>query len=139
MTPHLYTIRARLKEWYQEADAKSGNLRQELDPTTCFAPLLSWILKDWSGPALALALDATTLGDRFTVLSVSVVYRGNAIPVAWKVLPGNVKHPWKGEWLALLDRLRQVVEPHRMVLVMTDRGLYARWFFKRSSAWAGIL
>jgi DDE family transposase len=126
----FYTIRARLKEWYQEADAKSGNLRQELDPTTCFAPLLSWILKDWSGPALALALDATTLGDRFTVLSVSVVYRGNAIPVAWKVLPGNIKHPWKGEWLALLDHLRQVVEPHRTVLVMTDRGLYARWFFQ---------
>lgn len=126
----FYTVRARLKEWYQEADAKSGKLRQELDPTTCFAPLLRWILKDWLGQALALALDATTLGDRFTVLSVSVVYRGNAIPVAWKVLPGNVKHPWKGEWLALLDHLRPVIEPHRTVLVMTDRGLYARWFFQ---------
>ena len=69
-------------------------------------------------------MGSTTLGDRFTVLSVSVVYRGSAIPVAWKVLPGNVKHPWKGEWLALLDHLRQVVEPHRTVLVMTDRGLF---------------
>ena len=48
----FYTIRARLKEWYQEADAKSSNRRQDIDPTTCFAPLLSWILKDWSGPAL---------------------------------------------------------------------------------------
>src|SRR3954463_5008130 len=40
------TIRARLKEFYQEADAKSGDHRRELDPATCFNPLLRWILKD---------------------------------------------------------------------------------------------
>ena len=57
---------------------------------------------------LALALDATSLGDRFTVLSIGVVYRGQAIPVAWKVLPANVPHPWKPEWLALLRASRRL-------------------------------
>jgi hypothetical protein len=33
-------------------------------------------------PRLALALDATTLKKRFTVLAISVLYRGCAIPVA---------------------------------------------------------
>ena len=33
---------------------------------------------------LVLAADASTLSTRFTVLAISVVYRGVGIPVAWK-------------------------------------------------------
>ena len=80
------TIRSRLQEFYQPASAKSGTRRCELDVTTCFAPLLAWTLKGWASNRLALALDATSLGDRFTVLSISVVYRGSASPVAWRIV-----------------------------------------------------
>jgi hypothetical protein len=38
------TLRSRLQEFYQPATAKSGTQREELDVTTCFAPLLDWIL-----------------------------------------------------------------------------------------------
>src|SRR6266481_8045732 len=96
------TIRSRLQEFYQPASAKSGDHRRQLDVSTCFAPLLAWILTGWPSIRLALALDATSLGDRFTVLSISVVYRGSAIPVAWKILHANVRHPWKPEWISLL-------------------------------------
>ena len=124
------TLRSRLQEFYQPATAKSGTRRDELDVTTCFAPLLAWALKGWPSTRLALALDATSLGDRFTVLSISVVYRGSALPVAWKILPANVAHPWKPEWLALLDAFSELVPPGWTVVVMTDRGLYARWLFR---------
>ena len=76
-----------------------------------------------------MARDATTLGDRLTVLSISVVYRGCALPVAWKVLRGNVQHPWKPEWLKLLDEFRDRIPAGWTVIVLTDRGLYARWLF----------
>ena len=56
------TVRSRLQEFYQEADAKSGAQRRQLDVTTCFAPLLAWVLKGWPSTRLALALDATSLG-----------------------------------------------------------------------------
>ena len=36
-------------------------------------PLLAWVVEQWEGTQLALALDATTLGTRFTVLALSVV------------------------------------------------------------------
>lgn len=124
------TLRSRLQEFYQPATAKSGTKRQALDVTTCFAPLLAWTLKGWPSTRLALALDATSLGDRFTVLSISVVYRGSAIPVAWKVLPANVAHAWKPEWLALLDAFSAWVPSGWTVVVMTDRGLYARWLYR---------
>jgi hypothetical protein len=124
------TIRSRLQEFYQSADVKSGDRRRQLDVEACFAPLLAWVLKDWPSKRLALALDATSLNDRFTVLSISVVYRGSAIPVAWKVLPANVRHPWKPEWIALLQAFQAQIPSDWTVIVMTDRGLYARWLFQ---------
>src|ERR671929_835174 len=93
------TVRQRLREWCYEAKAKRGGPRQEVAVESCFAPLLAWVLSWWEGQQLALAIDATTLGQRFVVLVVSVVYRGCAIPVAWTVLPAKEKHAWRGEWL----------------------------------------
>jgi hypothetical protein len=134
LVPVLYlsyhTIRSRLQEFYQPADAKSGRQRDDLDVTACFAPLLAWILQGWQSTSLALALDATSLGDRFTVLSISIVYRGQAIPVAWKVLHANLPHPWKPEWIALLRLVSGLVPSGYTVIVMTDRGLYARWLYQ---------
>jgi hypothetical protein len=124
------TLRSRLQEFYQPAAAKSGTRRDELEVTTCFAPLLLWTLKSWPSTRLALALDATSRGDGFTVLSISVVYRGSATAVAWKVLPANVAHPWKPEWLALLAAISGSIPAGWTVVVMTDRGLYARWLFR---------
>ena len=79
------TVRQQLREWCYEAKAKRGKPRQELAVETSFAPLLAWILSWWEGNQLAIAVDATALGQRFVVLVVSVVYRGCAIPVAWTV------------------------------------------------------
>ncbi len=79
------TLREQLRDWYKGADDKSGDHRRELDVTTCFAPLLRWIFADWPCRRLAVALDATSLFDCLTILSLSVVYRGTAIPVAWKI------------------------------------------------------
>jgi hypothetical protein len=120
------TIRSRLQEFYQPASAKSGTRRRELDVATCFAPLLAWTLKGWPSNRLALALDATSLGDRFTVLSISVVYRGSASPVAWRIVRANVRHAWKPEWIALLRSFQTLVPAGWTVIVMSDRGLYAR-------------
>lgn len=125
------TIRSRLQEFYQPATVKSGAQRRQLEVTTCFATLWAWVLNDWPAHRLALALDATSLGDRLTILSISVVYRGSAIPVSWKILRANIKHAWKPEWIALLDRFRRRVPSNWTVIVMTDRGLYARWLFQK--------
>jgi hypothetical protein len=96
------TVRQRLREWYYDTRRKRGPKRQALRVETCFAPLLGWVVRWWQGTQLALAIDATTVGQRFVVLAVSVVYRGCAIPVAWVVLPAGAKHAWRREWLRLL-------------------------------------
>ena len=67
----------RLREWYLDAKHKSGKKRRELDVTSCFAPLLRWIVRLWGtgNRQMVLVLDATTLGERWTILSISVVIR----------------------------------------------------------------
>lgn len=128
------TVRQRLREFYQEADAKAGDRRRQLDVAACFAPLLGWVLRHWPGGQLPLALDATTLGTRFVVLCISVVYRGTAIPVAWKVLPALAKQSWREPWLQLLRQLHGVVPADYTVIALADRGLWAKWLFEGIAA-----
>ena len=95
----------------------------------CFPGLLAWVLRRWQGQQLAIAIDATTLGQRFTVLAISVVVAGSAIPVAWKILRADAKGSWKVHWLRLLRNFKGRVPPEMKVIVLADRGLYAKWLF----------
>ena len=126
-------LRQRLREWCYDAGDKQGEHRAELEPRTCFAPLLGWILSWWTGSEhrLALALDATHLSNRFTVLAVSVQYRGCAIPVAWQIMSAHAKGSWRPIWEQLLQQLSSAVPPNWLVIVMADRGLYASWLYEQ--------
>jgi len=125
------TVRQQLREWYDDVSRKQGLKRQALRVETCFAPLLGWVVSWWQGTQLALAIDATTLGQRFVVLAVSVVSRGCAIPVAWVILPAGAKPAWRQEWWRLLRRRHRALPRDWTVLVLADRGLYAPWLFRR--------
>src|SRR5262249_38072456 len=114
-------VREQLRDWYRDGvhkrGAKRGDKRRSLEVATCFAPLLRWVVA-WSDPTcrhLALAMDASTLGQRFTVLLISVVVRGCAIPVAWRIVEatrpgclaptlGSALWPCAGPWACRLDR-----------------------------------
>jgi len=124
--------RQQLREWCYDAADQRGKGRREVDVSVCFAPLLGWVLALWppGERRLALALDATTLGQRFTVLAISVVYRGCAIPVAWHVVPATTKGKWRPHWERLLRQVGAEVPEDWLVIVLADRGLYARWLFQ---------
>src|SRR5438552_7153729 len=124
-------VRQQLREFCYEATAKRGTARCALVVEPCFELLLAWVVEQWEGTQLALALDATTLGTRFTVLAISVVYRGCAIPVAWTVLEATAKHAWRREWLRMLRQVRRAVPRSWTVIVLADRGLSPRWLFRR--------
>ncbi len=121
----------RLREWCYASKNKRGAKRQDLDVSTCFAPLLRWILEWWPANEmrLVIAVDASTLGKRFTVLCVSVLYRGCAIPVAWRIVGAEEKGSWRPIWIVLLSQVQESVPTNWTVLVLTDRGVYAPWLF----------
>lgn len=133
------SMRQKLREFCYNAKDKKGEKRCEIDVQTCFVPLFNWILSYWSPDEkrMALALDASTLRQLFTVLSLSVVYRGCAIPVAWIIVPACKKGAWKPHWQKLLSIVDAVIPKDWLVIVLTDRGLYAKWLYKaiRKNAW----
>jgi len=124
------TARQRLREFYKPADQKAGRGRTQLDPATCCGPLVRWITGGWADQRVAVALDATSLGQRFTVLACAVVYRGCAVPVAWSIREANAPGAWHPHWCALLLRVREALGPGWTVLVLTDRGLESPELFR---------
>ena len=128
------TARQRLKEWYKEgtAKAKKGNKRVSLEVKECFASLLQWVLDllPENTQELPIALDATSNGQQFTVLSINVLYRGSGIPVAWKIVKGTEKGSWKPYWKELFSSLKDIIPRDWKVIVGADRGLYADWLFE---------
>ncbi len=126
------TVRQRLREWYRDDEDKKGSQRRELEVGQCFVPLVKWVLSWWAADEqrLALAMDASTLGQLFVVLAISIVYRGCAIPVAWIILPATAKGEWKSYWLTLFEQLEGAIPPTWTVIVLADRGLYALWLYQ---------
>jgi hypothetical protein len=113
------------------SEAKRGKKRREVDVQRCFPDLLRSILRGWEGKKeLALSIDAMTLGERFTVLNISVVYRGCGISVAWKIIEAGQEGTWRPHWEGLLSTLEGVVPSDWKVIVMADRGLYAAWLYE---------
>jgi hypothetical protein len=47
------------------------------------------------------------------------------------VLPANQPGAWRREWLRLLRWVRPAIPADWTVLVLADRGLWARWLFRR--------
>jgi len=129
---NVRAMRGRLREWYLDGAAKRGDKRRTLDVRTCFAPLLRWVihLHPAGSTELALAMDASTLGQRFTVLSVHVVICGCALPVAWAIVRATDKGAWRPHWEALLQDLTGSVPDGWRVIVLADRGLYAKWLYE---------
>jgi hypothetical protein len=136
------TMRQRMRETLYDAADKRGTKRRDIDVVACFAPLLRWIIALSRSPdrRLWLALDATTLRQTFTVLSISVLVGRIAIPVAWTILPASQRGSWKPHWLGLLAAVQPVASPLD-VMVLADRGLYARWLFNAivANGWHPLL
>lgn len=125
-------FRQRLREWCWDKKDKQGKQRTDWEVSQNFAPLLRWIIALWTSEEqeLVLAMDATSLKKLFVVLSISVAYRGCAIPIAWAILPEGQKGSWKEPWLNLFACLQGCTPAHWKVIVAADRGLYARWLYE---------
>ena len=135
------TLRQRLREWYWDAEQKRGAKRQELDVARVFPDLLQWVLRLWppDSKQLVLTMDVTTHKDIFAVLSIHAVYRCCAIPIGWKILPGNQPGAWKPHWQALFELLKGLylrtgVSSSWQTVVSMRHG-----YFKPSKKSAGIL
>ena len=123
-------VRQQLREFCYEATAKRGTTRCALAVEPCFVPLLAWVVDQWEGTQLALALDATTLGPALRAWRQRRL-SGLCHPSSLDRAGGHRETCLAPEWLRMLRQVRRAVPRAWTVIVLADRGLYARWLFRR--------
>ena len=145
------TLRRELREWtYDDADRiVSWGPGTEVDAAACFPELLRWVLALWTPgegdsateTSLILALDPTHQRDEWVALAVSVVYREQALPVAWHVVRADASESWMAHYRRLLGLLAPAVPAGMPVHVLCDRGLDSRdlWARIRELGWHPVL
>jgi hypothetical protein len=93
-----------------------------IDSTAWYPPLLKAALHDWT-PAMHwyVALDTTVL-EPFVLIRASLVYRGRAIPLAWKALRHASAMVGFDTYQAVLDQVRTLLPASSRVTLLADRG-----------------
>ena len=130
-------LRQYLREWLYDGSDRARPGQTELDVRLCFAPLLRWVLAWWCSGRLALAVDPTLKGDQTTAIVISVVYRGCAIPVAWRIHRATQRGSWMDPTVELLRELAPAVPQEMTVIVLCDRGIASPklWRQIRAQGW----
>lgn len=57
-----------------------------IEVNSLYGPLVYQAISDWSSGPLYLALDTSMLWNKYCLIRISIVYRGRAVPLVWKVI-----------------------------------------------------
>lgn len=96
----------------------------EVSAGLCFHRMARHYLALGQMREVRLAIDPTTQDERVVMLTVSVVYRGRSLPLAWVVWAGNRPLTGLRFWArvaALLDLVATLLPPYVPVTVVADR------------------
>jgi hypothetical protein len=93
-----------------------------IDVHALYGPLLQQALAEWGNHRLYLALDTSMLWNTYCLVRISIIYRGRAIPIVWKVL----EHPSSSVayvvYQEVLDKVVELLPFHCPVVFTADRG-----------------
>ena len=102
-----------------------------------YPPLIKGTLQDWqAGERVYVALDTSVLGP-FVLIRASLVYRGRALPLAWRVICHASATVGFGSYESVLKQVQTLLPPGLVVTLLADRGfLHARLIrFARQQGW----
>jgi len=93
-----------------------------IDPMVWYPPVLKTTLRDWTpNTRVYVALDTTVLAP-FVLIRASLVYRGRAIPLAWKALRHASAMVSFDAYQPVLDHVRPLLPAGSQVTLLADRG-----------------
>ena len=95
---------------------------EKVNPQAIYGPLIQAALAKWSEVFVYVALDTTVLWNKFVVIRASLVYRGRAIPLAWKVLKHASASVAFADYAPVLRRAAQLLPANWDVTLLADRG-----------------
>lgn len=108
-----------------------------IKPKKWYKPLIQSVLKNWSvGSTLYLALDTTALTP-FVLICVSLIYRGRAIPLAWRAQRFKGTQVSFTQYRLVLDQVYALLPEGMIVTLLADRGFVDEQFltYARTHHW----
>ncbi len=87
-----------------------------------YGPLIQEGLSEWGDHKLYLALDTSRLFDDYCLIRISVVFRGRAVPVTWKVIEHKSSTVSFAVYEGLLDHAATLLPTGAYIVLQADRG-----------------
>lgn len=102
-----------ISRWLHNERIKVGEVYQRL---------ITAALVEFSEERVVLALDSSSLWNRYVIIRLSLVYRGRAIPLTWKVLERSSTSVGFSDYVDLLWYAPRLLPFSCRVLFLADRG-----------------
>jgi hypothetical protein len=93
-----------------------------IDVPALYGPLIQQALAEWGTQVLYLALDTSTLWNTYCLVRISLVYRGRAVPLVWKVLDHPSSSVAYNVYKEMLEKAAEVLPFRCHVVFCADRG-----------------
>lgn len=93
-----------------------------ISPMAWYLPVVQAALVGWSvGSRLYIALDTTALTP-FVLIRASLVYRGRALPLAWRAMRHKGTQVGFEDYQPVLDQVREMMPSGLIITLLADRG-----------------
>jgi hypothetical protein len=94
----------------------------KIKPDAVYRDLVTAALLPWGEQTAPLALDSTVLWEKYVIVRISLIYRGRALPLAWKVLAQGSASVSFVHYAPLLTEVSCLLPPSCTVVLLADRG-----------------
>ena len=129
----LLSHKIHLSQWglYRTGQAKAASRERQLSRwlhnpkikvSEIYRNLITAALVEWQALRMEIALDTSSLWDRFVIVRLSVIYRGRAIPLVWKVLAQSSASVKFTAYADLLRAAAMLLPLDCQVVLLADRG-----------------
>jgi len=93
-----------------------------IDVKSLYGPLIQKALAEWGNHTLYLVLDTSRLFMDYCLVRISVVFRGRAVPVVWKVLEHKSNTVKYEVYNDILNQSAMLLPVNVRVVLLADRG-----------------
>lgn len=97
---------------------------KRIEVNSLYAPLIYQAITDWTAGPLYLALDTSMLWNQYCLIRISIIYRGRAVPVVWKVIEHGSSSVDFETYRPLLDKAWEILRECGCydIVMWADRG-----------------
>lgn len=93
-----------------------------IKPQPLYGPLIEQALSTWVGKRVYVALDTSMLWNTYCMIRLSVIYRGRAVPLTWKVIEHGSASVSFETYQELLEEAKKRIPFACKVVFLADRG-----------------